>query len=413
MLLSTEEAFDRRPELRALLEGLPRGQLARALAALCGEDYCLEDDSGTPLVCGTAWRGGDGGNRAPLEHELEIVGWLCLGPRSPVAAQALVPMLALLLLAAARYRMTAALHVAAIQEDYRVLLEKHGQLAQSEERLRKLSAELESRVQEQVAIIERAQRQLYQTEKMASVGQLAAGMAHEINNPIGFIRSNLVTAGGYVQRFAQLADAARRGDGAAVAAHWQRGDMDFVLEDFAQLLQESIDGADRVARIVADLKTFSSVDTTEDALVDLNQNLRSVVHMAQAQFGHVRIELDLQPLPRLSCHPGRLNQVFLSLVQNAAQAVADGGVVRVDSASSGDAVRVRVHDDGVGMAPEVLARAFDPFFTTRAVGQGTGLGLTVSRDIVMAHGGRIDIDSAPGRGTTVTVTLPLARGRGA
>ncbi|MFZ5511658.1 MAG: sensor histidine kinase [Pseudomonadota bacterium] len=410
MLLSAEP-FDRRLDLPALLAGLPQGQVARALAALCGEDYCLQDENGAPLIAGAAWSGGDPAQRAPLKHELETVGWLCLGRGAPAAARALTPVLELVLLAAARYQMTAALHVAAIQEDYRVLLEKHGQLAQSEERLRKLSAELESRVQEQVAIIERAQRQLYQTEKMAAVGQLAAGMAHEINNPIGFIRSNLTTAGGYVQRLAQLGPAARRGDGAAVAAHWQRGDLDFVLEDFDQLLQESIAGADRVARIVADLKTFSSVDNAEDTLVDINQNLRSVAHMARAQFGHARIELDLQPLPPLSCHPGKLNQVFLSLVHNAAQAVADGGTVRIESACEDGAVRVRVCDDGAGMTSEVLARAFDPFFTTRAVGRGTGLGLTVSRDIVMAHGGRIDIDSAPGRGTTVCVTLPLA-GRG-
>lgn len=407
------EPFDRRLDLSALLAGLPQERLAHALAALCGEDYCLQDDNGAPLIAGAAWSGADPAERAPLKHELEIVGWLCFGRDAPAAAAAVACLLELLLLAAARYRMTADLHVAAIQEDYRALVDKHGQLVQSEERLRKLSAELESRVQEQVVMIERAQRQLYQTEKMASVGQLAAGMAHEINNPIGFIRSNLVTAGSYVQRFAQLGPAARRGDGAAVAAHWQRGDMDFVLEDFDQLLQESIAGADRVARIVADLKTFSSIDTGAEALADLNQNLRSVAHMARTQFGHVRIELDLQPLPPLFCAPGKLNQVFLSLVQNAAQAVADGGVVRIDSICMDGTVRVRVRDNGAGMTPEVLARAFDPFFTTRAVGQGTGLGLTVSRDIVMAHGGRIDIDSAPGRGTTVTVSLPLAGRDGA
>src|SRR5690606_13275486 len=142
-------------------------------------------------------------------HEFEVIGWICLGRGAPVEAGATVRMIELLLLAAARYRMTAALHVEAVQEDYRVLLDKHGELAASEARYRLLSETLEQRVQEQVGIIEAAQRQLFLAEKMASVGQLAAGMAHEINNPISFIRSNLCTAQDYLQRLGRLCEASR------------------------------------------------------------------------------------------------------------------------------------------------------------------------------------------------------------
>jgi signal transduction histidine kinase len=295
-----------------------------------------------------------------------------------------------------------------MREDYQQLLAKHAALIESEARYRALSAELEGRVQEQVATIEAAQRQLYQAEKMASVGSLAAGVAHEINNPMGFIRSNLATAAGYVRRLAALAPLVARSAEPALREAWAKGDMDFVLEDFAALLEESVAGADRVAKIVADLKAFSSVDSAEEEFADLNENLRAVANVAAPQLaGRATLTLELSPLPRLRCHPGKLNQVFLSLVQNAIQAVGAGGRIRVGSACGEGELRITVCDDGAGMAPEVLARAFDPFYTTRGVGKGTGLGLTVARDIVAAHGGRIELQSAPGRGTTVTVVLPL------
>lgn len=408
----TDGPFDRRVGLRDLLEGLPYANLTAALGTLCGPDFCLQDETHQLVVQGAAWRG-DCADHAALTLELEVIGWICLGRGAPVEARATVGIIELLVLAAARYRMTAALHAETVQEDYRVLLEKHGELAASEARYRLLSETLEQRVQEQVGTIEAAQRQLFLAEKMASVGQLAAGMAHEINNPISFIRSNLCTAEAYLRRLGRLEEAAQTGN-AEIAEAWRSGELSEVICDFNELLQESVAGADRIARIVADLKSFSSIDRPQESVLDLNESLRSVATLALAQSGgQVEIQLNLQPLPPFTGDAGRLNQAFLNLVQNALQAVSPGATIWLESSSSDAAICVRVRDLGCGMPPQVLQRAFDPFFTTRPVGKGTGLGLSVSRDTILAHDGQIDIASAPGEGTSVTVTLPVTPQRGA
>jgi signal transduction histidine kinase len=315
----------------------------------------------------------------------------------------------LLLGSVVRYRMAVDLHEEAVREDYAALQQKHAALEISEARYRKLNEELEQRVREQVATIDAAQRQLYQVEKLASVGQLAAGVAHEINNPIGFIRSNLNTARRYADTVRGLQSVVATGDAAQIAAAWQRLDMDFVLGDFVELIDDSIAGADRVARIVTDLKGFSNVDRPEEAVIDLNDNLRSACNvMATRLPPGATIEQDLQPLPPFLCLPGHLNQVFLNVLLNAAQAVApETGRVAVRSRAVDGEIRIEIGDNGCGIAPEDLPRVFDPFFTTRGVGQGTGLGLTVGRDIVLVHNGRMDIASRPGAGTTVTITLPV------
>lgn len=402
------DPFDRAHDLSALLAALPRPKLAAALSALLGEHWRLCDESGATLLAGSQ-SAGDGG-LLPLRHQLDLLGTLCAPDAPPHRAQAAAQMVELLIDAAARLRMTADLHLQAVHEDYRALLEKHAALAESEARHKALAAELDARVQAQVRTIETAQRQLYQAEKMASVGQLAAGVAHEINNPIGFLRSNLNTASDYLRRLEQLAPIARQDGMPVLADAWARNDLDFVLEDFAALIGESLDGAERVARIVAALKDFSSIDAAEEAPADLNENLRTVVRVAQPRLpAGARLQLDLTPLPPLRCHGGRLNQVFLSLLQNACQAVDGEGEIRIASLAGPDTIHIAVSDNGPGIPPEALPRIFDPFFTTREVGKGAGLGLTVARDIVLAHGGRITVDSAPGRGTRAEVVLPLER----
>jgi signal transduction histidine kinase len=402
-------AFDRGYTLASFVESVDRDRLAAALAALLGPEFVLEDEQGLALMgqapaAPAAWRA------AAIEHEFEVLGRLRADcPEGTLAAAA--GLLRILVAATARDRMIAELHLQATQDNYRSLLQQHAELEASEARYRELSAQLEHRVKQQVGVIESAQRQLFQAEKMASVGQLAAGMAHEINNPIGFIGSNLRTAREYASRVQALRAPVEQGDVAACAALWQRLDLDYVLDDFGTLLDESAAGAERIARIVADLKAFSCIDTSADTLVDLNACLPVVTRLAQAQFGaHAHIALELDALPPVRGDGGKLNQVFLSLLQNADQAVADGGSIVVRGAFAGGRVNVTVEDDGAGIAPELLSRVFDPFFTTRAVGQGTGLGLTVSRDIVMAHGGDLTLESEPGRGTRVTVCLPASRG---
>ena len=402
------EAFDRAHGLKTLLAVLPRQKLSRSLAALLGEDWRIRDEDGATLLSGSGSCEDSGSGVLPLRFQLDTLGSLAAGGTPPATARAAVQMIELLIDAAARLHMASDLHIQAMHEDYQTLLAKHAALVDSEARYKALAAELDERVKVQVHTIESAQRQLYQAEKMASVGQLAAGVAHEINNPIGFLRSNLNTAADYLRRFRQLAPLIEQAGAPALSDYWRHSELDFVIEDFAALIDESAGGAERVAVIVAALKDFSSIDAIDAAPVDLNDNLRTVANVARPQLPErANIVLDLSPLPRFVCHAGRLNQVFLSLVQNAAQAVGHDGEIRIVSTAGADHIRITVGDNGAGIPAEALPRIFDPFFTTRDVGKGTGLGLTVARDIVISHGGRIEVESAAGQGTRVLVILPL------
>lgn len=398
--------FDREFGLHELLSAAVLGKLGPGLAALLGEDFRLIATDGEVVLGGTAAL--DGVRRVAVRHDLEPIAYLESSHADDARLSVAAGLVELLLQLSARYRMASEIHIEAIHADYEALQQKHAALMESEARYKALSENLEQRVKEQVKTIEQAERQLYQAEKMASVGQLAAGVAHEINNPIGFIRSNLSTALSYVEKMALLAAPVKARDPAGIAAAWQRADMDFVLEDFRSLLGESIDGADRVARIVADLKGFSSVDRTENELVNLNDNLRSVCNVAASQTrDRAEVILELGDIPLLRCQAGRLNQVFLNLLLNAAQAMKEAGEIRIRSAVEDDEIVIRFSDTGCGIEESVLSRIFDPFYTTRDVGSGTGLGLTVSRDIVQAHGGRIGVESKVGAGTTFTIHLPL------
>ncbi len=397
--------FDRERGVAELLGGVSPERLKVVLAALAGTDFRLLGISGEVLL--GAAEPPAGARRLPLRLELEEAGYLeSAAAEEPLRAA--VVFLELLLRATARYRMASDLHAEAVNADYQALQAKHAALRESESRYKALAAELEQRVQEQVKTIEDAQRQLYQAEKLASIGQLAAGVAHEINNPMSFIRSNLSAAREYVGKLKKLAPRIHTGDGAGVAAAWREMDMDFVLEDFSALLDESIAGADRVARIVADLKGFSNVDGMEEGMVDLNDNIRAAANVIAPHLqGRIELALDLAPLPRLLCLPGHLNQVLLNLLMNAVQAIPGRGKITLRSDVADGAIRIRIGDDGAGIAADALPRIFDPFFTTRDVGGGTGLGLTVCRDIVRAHGGRIEAESELGKGSLFTVYLPL------
>lgn len=277
------------------------------------------------------------------------------------------------------------------------------------EQYKDLAAHLEQRVAEQVKTIEGVQRQLYQSEKMSSVGQLAAGIAHEINNPIGFINSNLSTAKDYVESISAFGKQIRESaDSEELESAWKEYDLDFVLDDFKSLLQESIDGAERVTAIVKDMKDFSNVDRVDEEVADINRVIKSACNVAHNQLGtDIELEFDMEDIPLTKCQPGHLGQVLLSLLQNAAQSIKGKGKITIQTSSKDRRILVRITDTGVGMPEEVMARIFEPFFTTRDVGQGIGLGLTVSRDIVLAHGGEIEVESDQGKGTTVSFWLPV------
>ncbi|MBY4771126.1 histidine kinase [Burkholderia ambifaria] len=265
--------------------------------------------------------------------------------------------------------------------------------------------------------LEETHVQLLQSEKLASIGQLAAGVAHEINNPVGFISANLNTLKTWVRSLLdviaaheaalpQLEPAQRD----ALAAMGRAADLDYVRDEIATLIDESIDGALRVRRIVQDLRDFSRPGSGEWCVADIHAGLESTLNVVHNELKYkADIVREYGDLPPVECLPSQLNQVFMNLLVNAAHAIPERGVITIRTSSDDEQVSIAISDTGTGMTPDIVRRIFDPFFTTKPVGQGTGLGLSVSHGIVERHRGAIDVTSEPGRGTTFRIRLPIRR----
>lgn len=286
------------------------------------------------------------------------------------------------------------------QEDYeRELEQRHAELRQAYMRLNG------------------AQDKLLQSEKMASIGQLAAGVAHEINNPIGYVHSNLGSLQEYLRSLFTLIEAYERAlrapDPKALIPEIddirRRADIDFIAGDLPQLMAESREGIERVTRIVRDLKDFSYSDRSESwKLVDLHAGLESTINIIWNELKYkVTLERQYGELPLVEALPSELNQVYMNLLLNAGQAIAERGTITVSTGLEGDQVWIEFRDTGPGIAADIQQRIFDPFFTTKPVGSGTGLGLSISYGIINKHHGRIDVDSAPGEGAAFRITLPV------
>jgi len=267
--------------------------------------------------------------------------------------------------------------------------------------------------------LEEAQDQLVQSEKMASIGQIAAGVAHEINNPIGYVLSNLGTLDSYLASLFELLEAYIESERASFApqqaslaragALRESIDVDFLHSDIVALLAESRDGILRVKHIVQDLKDFSrgGVDDVWE-VANLHGALDRTLNIVRNEIKYkARIETNYGSLPDVECIPSRLHQVFLNLIVNAGQAIEANGTITISTGASASEVWIRFEDTGCGIPKEHLHRIFEPFFTTKPVGQGTGLGLSVSYSIVRRHGGSIDVESEPGRGSRFTIHLPM------
>jgi signal transduction histidine kinase len=256
-----------------------------------------------------------------------------------------------------------------------------------------------------------------QSEKLASIGQLAAGVAHEINNPVGFVLSNFRSLERYMADVFRIIAAYEAiepllpRDHALVAALQRAktaGELDYVKEDVAQLLLESCDGLGRVRQIVQDLKDFSHVGHEGWQTADLVRGIESTLNVVRNEIKYkADVVKHYGTLPEIDCMPSQLNQVFMNLLVNAAHAISERGTITIACGVAGEQVWVEVGDTGSGIAPDALNRIFDPFFTTKPVGQGTGLGLSLSYGIVRQHGGRIEVSSAVGSGTTFRVWLPI------
>ena len=282
-----------------------------------------------------------------------------------------------------------------------------------------LASTLVSRDRLDVALssLQAMQRQIIQSEKMASIGQLAAGVAHEINNPMGFINSNLATLRKYTTRVAEFIEkiSDQLHSGAPPEMITQVADLrkqlkiDRILTDTVNLIEESIEGAERVKHIVQNLKSFSRVDRAEVSITDINDSLDSTINIAWNEIKYVAsLNREYGNIPQIMCHPQQLNQVFLNLLINAAHAMeGKQGNITIRTWCDRPHICISVADTGCGIPEEIRQRIFEPFFTTKEVSKGTGLGLSISYDIIRKHGGDLTVDSEVGQGTIFTVILPI------
>lgn len=261
--------------------------------------------------------------------------------------------------------------------------------------------------------------QLLQSQMMAAVGQLAAGVAHEINNPIGFVLSNVGTMKIYLsslmdglERQRHLLEPFADSDEALserLRLIDEEVDLAFIQEDMPQLLQDTLAGLQRVKRIVQELREFSFVDQSAFQSVDIDRCLESILGVMASDFGsRIRIERKFAPLPMVACNAPQITQVVRSLLLNSVQAISGEGVIAIETRPAPDEmVEISIADSGHGIAPEHLERIFEPFFTTRSVGQGMGMGLAVAYHVIKRHGGDISVESEVGQGAKFTVRLPV------
>jgi hypothetical protein len=304
--------------------------------------------------------------------------------------------------------LTTEIHTKIVNQSYEELLESNRQLTESEQKYRDLAENLEIRVQERTEELKRAYAQLIHQEKMASIGQLAAGVAHEINNPLGYVLSNLNTLRTYLERIMIMLEHFRSlGDSAGVAK-WRELKLDFILEDVGELLDQSVSGAERVKKIVSNLRGFSHVDDMGDGDLNINDEIdRTLSVLAHEIPQDAKIVRGFSNIPNFHGKGGLLCQVFLNLIRNACQARPQGLALVISTDLKNDTIRISFSDNGPGVEETILNRIFEPFFTTRDVGQGAGLGLTVSYDIVRGFGGTIEVANHKEGGTIVLIQLPL------
>jgi signal transduction histidine kinase len=323
----------------------------------------------------------------PLAHHGELVGVLAVGPKRS----------GLFYTAGDAEFLRAMAHQAAIAlENSRTYQE-----------LVELNASLERRVLERTEQVEASNRdleraldelkatevQLVQSEKMASLGRLVAGIAHEINNPVSFIATSVEPLKRRLERAAGEASPA----------------IQKVLGEAQEIVDVMARGAERTATIVKGLRTFSRLHEATRKLADLNDGLDVNLRLLESRWvDRIVVHRDYGDVPEVECDPGQMNQVFMNLLANACDALAGGGNLWIRTRADGARVTIEIRDDGCGMPPDVLQHAFDPFFTPKDVGQGTGLGLSISHGIVAAHGGTLEAESEPGAGTTFRIILPTS-----
>lgn len=284
------------------------------------------------------------------------------------------------------------------------------------EKIAKQNQQLEDKITE----LNHTRAQLIQSEKLAAIGQLAAGIAHEVNNPMGYVHSNLDVLKSYVDAIVKvchsfdslLAEAKCHPTLKSFTQRFeqdkQQQELSYILEDMPQLVQEALNGTARVKGIVADLKDFSHMSQAQKSDEDINQLIEQAINISKNETKyHANIIKDFVSLPLLPCWRNRLVQVILNLLINASQAIDKDGQIVIATRANGKDVNITIEDNGSGIAPEHIDKVFDPFFTTKEIGSGSGLGLHICHTIIESHCGALTVASEQGKGTKFTITLPL------
>jgi len=301
--------------------------------------------------------------------------------------------------------------IGAVGSDLDAKLELTEQLATTNQQLEGALLQLEKAHAE----LKSTQAQLLQSEKMRALGQMVAGVAHEINNPLSFARNNFIflteklpNLQALFSRYVGLKSRAAPGELQTILLAEQKAGIDYLWDDFNEAVQEGLAGINRIREIVLSLRNFSRLDEADEKEVDLSEGLRSTIRLLRPLCkDRVEIEETYATLPRIHCHPGELNQVFLNILNNSIQAIAGPGRILVSTHAGANLVTIRIEDSGHGMDPATIAKLGEPFFTTKPVGSGVGLGLAVSFGIIQRHQGTIRYESQSGVGTVAFIELPI------
>jgi two-component system NtrC family sensor kinase len=301
--------------------------------------------------------------------------------------------------------------IGAVGSELSAKVELTEQLATTNQKLEGALLQLEKAHAE----LKSTQAQLLQSEKMRVLGQMVAGVAHEINNPLGFARNNFIflrekipVLQALYSRYARLKSNAVPDQLQTIEQAEQQAGINYLWDDLKDAIQEGLEGINRIREIVLSLRNFSRLDEAEVKEADLNEGLRSTIQLLKPMCKDlIQIEESYGVIPKIICRPGELNQAFLNLLTNSIQAIKGPGRIVVNTSSGDGFIRVRIADSGKGMDEETLSKLGEPFFTTKPVGTGVGLGLAVSFGIIQRHKGKIQIESKPGAGTVVVIELPI------